>query len=281
MNLQIIAFFIIFYFISISILYFFMNKKSNKDIGKYKKLSEALEQIEKKLFQSQNAFDKINLDTKDLQALKINESKISLDLKNNEYLLSKVTKDREKFDKELHDTMSRLDLYTRIDDFVEYGLFETPEYLHNTASSFFKEIKRVRDSQKNLIQYQEAILLPKMKDIKLLYQDQSYTNKVMQGQIKLMLNAFNIECDYLISKVSASSLLRVLERIEQLANKIEKNCITMKCGFNIDYIELKYEECKLQYQFKIKKQEEIEEQRAIKGLIKHLGQNPHEISFSV
>ena len=79
-----------------------------------------------------------------------------------------------------------------------------------------------------------------------------------------MLRVFNIECDFLIEKVTPASYTRTLERIEKLANDIEKLSLTLECGFNIDYIKLKFEECTLQYQYKLKKQEEQEEQIAIK-----------------
>jgi hypothetical protein len=59
-----------------------------------------------------------------------------------------------------------------------------------------------------------------------------------------------------------------LERIEKLPNAIEKSSATFECGFNIDYIELKFEECKLQYQFDLKKQEESIEQKLIKEQIR-------------
>ena len=83
-----------------------------------------------------------------------------------------------------------------------------------------------------------------------------------------MLTAFNIECDMLIGKVSPSSFGRTLERIEKLANNLEKSAATLECGFDIDYIELKFEECKLQYQYTLKKQEEIAEQKLIKEQIR-------------
>ncbi|NCB55022.1 MAG: DUF4041 domain-containing protein, partial [Epsilonproteobacteria bacterium] len=71
-------------------------------------------------------------------------------------------------------------------------------------------------------------------------------------------------CDFLIEKVTPASYTRTLERIEKLANDIEKLSLTLECGFNIDYIKLKFEECTLQYQYKLKKQEEQDEQIAIK-----------------
>lgn len=83
-----------------------------------------------------------------------------------------------------------------------------------------------------------------------------------------MLSAFNIECDFLISKISPSNYPRTLERIEKLANSLEKSAATLHCGFNLKYVEFKYQECQLQYQNSLKKREEQEEQRLIREQIR-------------
>jgi len=61
---------------------------------------------------------------------------------------------------------------------------------------------------------------------------------------------------------------RTLEQIEKKAEQLERNCATLRCGFNIDYVELKFEECKLQFEYTLKKQEEQEEQRLIREQMK-------------
>lgn len=68
----------------------------------------------------------------------------------------------------------------------------------------------------------------------------------------------------MIEKVSPSNFSRTLEQIEKKAEVLEKNCASLKCGFSINYIKLKFEECKHQYEFKLKKQEELEEQALIR-----------------
>lgn len=161
--------------------------------------------------------------------------------------------------------MGDLDLYSRIDDYTSIGLFETPNYLYETSARFAEEIKDVRQQQKDMIKNKIAITFPKFITIS---NDNTFNKRVLEGQSKLMLSAFNIECDYLIGKVNPSSFARTLERIEKLANAIEKSVASLECGFNIDYIELKFEECKLQYQYSLKKQQEIAEQQLIKEQIR-------------
>ncbi|MCW8998310.1 MAG: DUF4041 domain-containing protein, partial [Kangiellaceae bacterium] len=76
------------------------------------------------------------------------------------------------------------------------------------------------------------------------------------------------DCDLLIGKVRPSNYARILERIEKLANTLERSAAMLHCGINLDYVKLKYEECRLQYQYVLKKKEEQEEQRLIKEQIR-------------
>jgi len=94
--------------------------------------------------------------------------------------------------------------------------------------------------------------------------DSRIDKKIIDGQMKLIIRAFNIECDLLISKVSPSNFDRTLSRIEKLANDLEKLVASLRCGISIDYVTAKYEECGVQYQFTLKKKEEQEEQRLIR-----------------
>jgi hypothetical protein len=157
--------------------------------------------------------------------------------------------------------MGRIDLYSRVDEYTRVGHFEMPDYLYETSTRYQSEIKEVRDLQRKLIREKNAVTYPVDLELGL---NKALDKKILDGQVQLMLNAFNVECDLLIEKVNPANLDRTLEQIEKKAEVLEKNCVTLRCGFNIDYVELKFEECKLQFEFALKKKEEQEEQRAIR-----------------
>lgn len=211
-------------------------------------------------------------ETRELQKLKGNSSKISKEIENyTRQLVSKkieiksINEQATIKNRELHDLMSKIDLYGRLDDFVEVGFFEKPEYLYETSLRFEEEIKRNREKQKKLIKDKIAITYP---DDLVISDNSTYNQKIINGQVKLMLTSFNVECDTIISKISPSNFSRTLERIDNLATSLEKSAATLFCGFNIEYVKLKYEESKFQYQFKLKKQEEQEEQSLIREQIR-------------
>jgi hypothetical protein len=161
--------------------------------------------------------------------------------------------------------MSKIDLYSRLDEYTRVGHFEMPQYLYDTSVRYQSEIKEIREQQKKLIREKKAVTYPE--DF-MICTEKFLNKRILDGQAALMLSAFNIDCDLLIEKVSPSNLDRTLEQIEKKAEQLEKNCATLRCGFNIDYVELKFEECKLQFEYTLKKQEEQEEQRLIREQMK-------------
>lgn len=162
---------------------------------------------------------------------------------------------------ELSKLMGRIDLYSRVDEYTRVGHFEVPNYLYETSVRYQTEIKEIREQQRKLIREKRAVTYP---ENVLLCTNKSLDKKIIDGQVQLMLNAFNVECDLLIEKVKPGNLDRTLEQIEKKAELLEKNCATLKCGFNIEYVELKFEECKFQFEYSLKKRDEQEEQRVIR-----------------
>lgn len=240
-----------------------------KDANEKAKEAEfALQDINAKVQDSQATFNELNLDTKDLQELRTNAGDIAKQLKTDTAALEELKaaladKKNATIEQEvaLQSILGRIDLYSRVDDFVAYGHFETPDYLYETSERFAAEIKSLRDKQKSMIKDGSAFT---QEGAVSLTGDARIDKKIIDGQMKLLMRAFNIESDLLISKVSPSNFDRTLGRIEKLANDLEKLVASLRCGISIDYVTAKYEECGIQYQFTLKKKEEQEEQRLIR-----------------
>ncbi|WP_206610615.1 DUF4041 domain-containing protein [Marinomonas rhizomae] len=251
----------------------------NKKVEGFKSIDEALtkskeehEELKKTNAFAEEKLSIIDKETAELQALKGQESSIKSSIREqnelfekNQNALNDLLVNIEKNEESLDELMSSIDLYSRLEEYTSHGHFEMPEYLYETSDRYTEEIKDVRQQQKDMIKDKTAIIFP---ESKVISDNSAFNKKILNGQVKLMLTAFNIECDLLIGKVSPSSFGRTLERIEKLANTLEKSAAILECGFDINYIELKFEECKLQYQFMLKKQAEVAEQRLIKEQIR-------------
>lgn len=276
--------------LAITISYFITKAHFNKKLNRYKdsvnqkldehkNLDEALLQMNENLALVKGELDddtkeleRVRIETAELQELKKNEKHLLENVHLHTAAISKLEHDEEaltlsisKLSEEQKELMSMLDLYSRLDEYTSCGHFTMPDYLYETSIRFAEEIKDVRSQQKEMIKDKDAVIFP---ETTVISNDKSFNNKILNGQVKLMLTAFNTECDFLIGKVSPSSFGRTLEHIEKLANTLEKSAATLECGFNIEYVELKFEECKLQYQYTLKKQEEVVEQKLIKEQIR-------------
>lgn len=207
------------------------------------------------------AVENLKKEEQEVLELKANSDKISKDLENKQKILSDT--DRAIADKteHLNKILAKDDLYSRIDELVEYGHFEMPSYLYEVSQSFLEALKIVRNKQKQMISDKNAITYSTNNIIS------NFTNlnkQILTNASKLMMRTFNIECDYLMEKTTPSNFSKTLERIWKLASELEKLSPTLEIVFSDEYLELKLQECELMYQYKLKKQEEKEEQILLK-----------------
>jgi hypothetical protein len=262
--------------------YFFARWQADKKVVEFESLNSAIElsraksqQMEvvltvllEKIGKAKEVFGKINAETQGLQVLRDNADGISKRLENDRVELARVegliaasqglVGEKEK---DLYGIMSKIDLYSRLDEFVGYGHFEMPGYIYETGERFAAEIKILRDKQKAMIKDGSAFV----QDGKVrITGDGGADKKIIDGQMKIILRAFNVECDMLIGKVSPSSFDRTLGQIEKLASDLEKMVVSLRCGISTDYVAAKYEECGVQYQYILKRKDEQEEQKLIR-----------------
>lgn len=231
-------------------------------------LEAELAELQNNLADLKKEYHELETSTRELKELRSNSELIANEAKEKQAQLQSIIikidsiKEREQFaDAQIHAFQSKVDLYSRLDDFVDYGFFERPEYLYETSERFAIEIKKVREQQKELIRSGSVIIGPREDKS---WPEFSFLSKILNAQEKLIVKGFNIECDLLISKVNPSNIERTVERIRSIADELEKLMADLRFGFNNKYIQLKIDECRIQYQFTLKKKEEQEEQKAIR-----------------
>lgn len=239
-------------------------KKETKELD-YEKLNENFNKLNLKLKKERELFSIKEKELIHLIKLEKNENAL---LKNVERLTEEVETLKAEIMKdsnELKEIKNSISIYKETFDLQEVGYFEEPKYLFETSERFKEEIKTIRESQKLMIKENQAVYIPK--EI-VLINDSRHAQKLLKNQVSLMLKAFNTECDSLMEMIKPSNYAKILEKIEKTANNIEKLSVSLECGFKIEYIELKFKECELQYQFKLKDQREKEEQTLIKEQIR-------------
>lgn len=82
---------------------------------------------------------------------------------------------------------------------------------------------------------------------------------------KLLLRAFNVECDELVSKVKYTNFDSSLERIRKSAEAISKLGSIMNISIMPQYLSSKQKEIRLAFEYQMKKHQEREEQKAARA----------------
>lgn len=153
----------------------------------------------------------------------------------------------------------QISLFENKIDLLDYGVC-TPIYDFEKSDEYREEQSKIINKQKEMIADDTAALC--------------YTNWTVEGSEakgkrvveiykKLMLRAFNGECDVMIAKVKWNNISQLKERISKVFDAINKLGEGFKVTINRTYLELKIKELTLEYEFQAKKQQEKEEMRAI------------------
>lgn len=213
--------------------------KLHSDLNRYSRIISIEKEIEKLTeFQEQ--------EEKDLTEIQAEASEF-----NNRY------KEAKSIFKELERDIK---LYQNDLEFVELGIYE-PIFNYDTSNKYKEELTKIRAKQKELIKDGNACVCHTQWNVNGNYKK----GEVMTRRyINLTLRAFNGECDTLISKVKWNNVNRFEERMNKSFRAINRLGKSNNVEITDEYLELKLDELRLAYELEHKKQQEKEEQRAIR-----------------
>jgi hypothetical protein len=183
----------------------------------------------------------------------------------NKEILKKV----KEFDELKLNYQTALETYTRLRkdvslyesklDLIEFGIYE-PFYDFEKSEHYRAEQTRIIERQKLMIQLETAAICSTNWTIDgSLAKGKASTKKF----IKLILRAFNGECNAQIGKVKWNNINQMKERIHKSYETLNKLGEGSAVRISHEYLELKIKEITLEYEFQVKRQEEKEEMRAI------------------
>jgi hypothetical protein len=145
-------------------------------------------------------------------------------------------------------------------EYIASGLYE-PLYDFEALEGYIAELESTRQKQKEMIKQQEAVVW---------YTSWTVNGSTAQGRklqnenTRLMLRAFNGECDALITKVKYNNVVAIEKRIRSVYEAINKLGRTNHCEISYSFSDMKIQELKLVHEYHEKKQAAIEEQRHIR-----------------
>ncbi len=140
----------------------------------------------------------------------------------------------------------------------EFGLYE-PRFDFANSSQYADRLKRVRERQKESVrQFNESLKKSRWK-----VNGSAAQGRKMASQVgRLLMRAYNGECDEVVRKVKYANVLRSTAAVEKLANSINKLGSVLDIRIPEKYVDLKLEEVQLAFEFAQQKEREKEELRA-------------------
>jgi hypothetical protein len=144
-------------------------------------------------------------------------------------------------------------------EYVDFGIYE-PLYAFEKSDEYREEQKRIIQKQKELISADAAAIC---------HTRWTVEGSIAKGRImtnknkKLLLRAFNGECDAQISKVKWNNYAVISERIDKTYERLNKLSESDHIYISKEYFKLKKEELQLEYEYQQKKYQEKEEARII------------------
>lgn len=141
-----------------------------------------------------------------------------------------------------------------------FGLYR-PHYDFVTSDGYKARLEQVQDKQAALVKSEKAAVASQTWSIN---GDAKEGARVVKDYVKIILRAFNNECEAAIDAVKFNSVVTMENRIRKAHETMNKLGARMYISIRDEYLNLKLEELRIVFEYRQKKQEEKEEQRRIR-----------------
>lgn len=223
-----------------------------------KKLSQEVVRLNNMLLPEHKDIMTLNQEIEKLKAT-IESLNKDIDAKNN--VMGGLSKTIEGLNTEIADKRKQISIFEVDLDVQQYGLYK-PTFEFANSDLYKDKLKSLRDKQKEFIKNDTAA-----------YGSTNWTvngneakgRAMVRDTKKLLLRAFNVECDDIVANVKVSNLDKSVERIYKISEQISKLGTIMSISITPAYIQLKIDEVKLALDFQQKKQEEKEIQKELRA----------------
>ena len=222
------------------------------------KLNALLEQIQTAKQSLNYVRSQIEIAEKRLAETQNQRDNLLLEIKTS--ALDEVKSEIAKLEKELSNKKSAL---IELDEKIllqEFSLYE-PLYDFTNSEDYKSELDKIRSAQKEMIQDGTAVLGGEGWTVN---GSVAKGRKMVNDTKKLLLRAFNGECEFVTWKVKYNNFDSCKKRIESAYNAIQKLGVTMQIEISPQYYDLKIQELHLALEYQQMKQREKERQRELR-----------------
>ncbi|MBD2156014.1 DUF4041 domain-containing protein [Leptolyngbya sp. FACHB-16] len=150
-------------------------------------------------------------------------------------------------------------------DFVESCGFYESKYDFGSSEEYKQRLEQIRAKQKGLIKGKQAAVCDANWT---LGDSRKQGKKLVESFTKIILRAFNGECDAAVAKVKYNNIQVLENRINKAYEELNKIAEIFQSYLTQEYLNLKLQELWLTHGYQEKKYQEQEEQRAIREQMK-------------
>ena len=148
--------------------------------------------------------------------------------------------------------------------YQDFALYK-PKYEMVNSEAYKERLNKIRETQKALIKNDQAVTGNMNWTVN---GSKSEGKKMVKDMQKLLLRAFNSECDEVISRVTYANIELSEKRLHTSFEAISKFGRIMSVAITHQYLKAKIEELYLAFEYKQKKQEEKEEQKELRAQLR-------------
>ncbi|MBQ3541302.1 MAG: DUF4041 domain-containing protein [Phascolarctobacterium sp.] len=145
---------------------------------------------------------------------------------------------------------------------VESFALYRPIYNFTNSDIYKDKLDDIRNKQKELIKQDKAAFCTTNWTVN---NSQKEGSKMVDNIKKLLLRAFNSECEFVTSKVKYNNYDSCLNRINKASEQIEKLGAVMNIQISPEYLRLKILELRLALEYQKVKQQEKEDQKELRA----------------
>lgn len=236
--------------------------KANQYKKEIYKLKNELENLQKDNENLDDYISKIKLTKDELEYIDLKEaiSKSKEEIINLEGCKNSILKEIDNLKLNVKNLNTEINLFNDTLELQSYGFYE-PKYGLESSVVYKQKLDEIRKKQKEAVKKKEAT------NHKLDWHiggDRRKGKEFILDTIKLVIRAFNNECDNIIYKVNFKNVETSKNKIEKVFDALNKLTDMQLVSIKNSYLDLKIEELYLKYEYECKVQEEKEEQQMIK-----------------
>ena len=246
--------------------------KLKEEISQIKQIKKELEYSKKQIEQSKK--EKIREVKQEIRmTIQKEKEELSVELKKLQDEYNQFNKKIEEQEKTIYENEDKI-IELRDEILLQSFSLYRPQYDFVNSAQYKNKLDEIREAQKQMIKQDTAALGATNWTVN---NDARKGKKMVNDTKKLLLRAFNSECEFVISKVKYNNFDTCLKRIQKASETISKLGVIMNISIHPKYYELKVQELRLALEYQQMKQREKEEQQELRARMREEARIQREI----